>query len=150
MNLYIIHKEICIYRYSNKMTDLENTNIVYHIKYKNMINHYNNLKIMNIENEELKNTIDEMKKKLEESTKPKKGGNPIIPAEITSNFCRKPWIRLPYPIREVKLIEYITEKKYDKIEKDKLLKLLYEKKLTSKIVTYNIEVGKIEDITLDT
>lgn len=50
----------------------------------------------------------------------------------------------------MKLIEYITEKKYDKIEKDKLLKLLYEKKLTSKIVTYNIEVGKIEDIILDT
>ena len=127
-------------------------NIIYHIKYKNMINHYNNLKIMNIENEELKNSIDEMKKKIEESTKQptkEKNGNPIIPAEITSNFCRKPWIRLPYPIREVKLIEYVKEKEFNKIEKDRLLKLLYEKKLTSKVVTYNIEIGKIEDIALD-
>jgi len=125
-------------------------NIVYHIKYKNMINHYNSLKIMNIENEELKNTIDEMKKKIEESTTKQRGSNPIIPAEITSNFCKKPWIRLPYPIREVKLIEYIKEKEFNKIEKDRLLKLLYEKKLTSKVVTYNIEIGKIEDIVLDT
>lgn len=61
-NHYTRLKEICIYKCSNKMTELENTSIVYHIKYKNMINHYNNLKIMNIENEELKNTIDEMKK----------------------------------------------------------------------------------------
>ena len=122
-------------------------NIVSDIKYSNMIDQYNKLKTINIENEELKNNIDTIKKSFDNT--PNRNGNPIIPEEITSNFCKKPWIRIPYPIREIKLVEYINEKKYNNIEKDKLLKLLYEKKLTTKVVNYNIEIGKIEDITLE-
>jgi len=129
---------------------MQNTkNIVSEIKYLNMIDQYNKLKTINIENEELKNNIDTIKKSMEDKLKEKLKGNPIIPEEITANFCKKPWIRIPYPIREIKLVEYIKEKKYNNIEKDKLLKLLYEKKLTTKVVSYNIEIGKIEDITLE-
>jgi hypothetical protein len=58
-------------------------------------------------------------------------------------------IIIPYPIREIKLISYADEKKMSKELKDKYLKLLYEKKLTNKVVVYNQTNGKIEDITID-
>ena len=45
-------------------------------------------------------------------------------------------------------MEYIKEKQYDNVMRDKILKLLYEKKLTNKIVVYNNISGKIEDIQL--
>ena len=122
------------------------SNTVYHIKYKNMIKHYENLKSLDIENEELKNNINQIEK---ENIKENNKINLAVPSEITNNFNKKPWIRIPYPIREVKLIEYMKEKKFDINQKDKTLKLLYEKKLTSKNVTYNTETGKIEEITLE-
>ena len=43
----------------------------------------------------------------------------------------------------------MKENKFSIVQKDTVLKLLYEKKLTSKIVTYNTETGKIEEITLE-
>jgi hypothetical protein len=116
------------------------------IKNENMIKHYQNLKSLNLDNEELKNTIEQFNTKL--SNESKKIHLPI-PMEIMNNFNKKPWIRIPYPIRELKLVEFMKEKKYTTIQKDTILKLLYEKKLTNKIVTYNTETGKIEEITLE-
>jgi hypothetical protein len=123
-------------------------NVVYHIKHYNMINHYNKLKSINITNDDLKLKIDTetIVIKIEE----KQNINNIqIPSEITNNINKKPWIRIPYPIREIKLMEYLTEKNMNKEDKDKYMKLLYEKKLTNKIVSYNNLSGKIEDITID-
>ena len=122
------------------------TNVIDQIKQNNMIKHYQNLKSLNLDNEELKNTIEQFNTKL--SNENKKIHLPI-PNEIMNNFNKKPWIRIPYPIREVKLVEFMKEKKYTTIQKDTILKLLYEKKLTNKIVTYNTETGKIEEITLE-
>jgi hypothetical protein len=122
-------------------------NILYHIKHTNMINHYNNLKSINIINEDLKLKIDTETIKDE----PKKEKNVInikIPNEIINNINKKPWIRIPYPIREIKLVEYMVEKNMTNEEKDVYLKLLYEKKLTNKVVKYNNINGKIEDITV--
>ena len=122
------------------------TSVIEYIKHENMVKHYQNLKSLNLDNEELKNTIDQFNTKL--SIENKKIHLPI-PNEIMNNFNKKPWIRIPYPIREVKLVEFMKEKKYTTIQKDTILKLLYEKKLTNKIVTYNTETGKIEEITLE-
>jgi hypothetical protein len=122
------------------------TSVIECIKHENMVKHYQNLKSLNLDNEELKNTIEQFNTKL--SNENKKIHLPI-PNEIMNNFNKKPWIRIPYPIREVKLVEFMKEKKYTTIQKDTILKLLYEKKLTNKIVTYNTETGKIEEITLE-
>jgi hypothetical protein len=116
--------------------------IVYHIKQKNMISHSENLKTLNIDNEVLNNTINKIN---EEKIAVKKVLE--LPAEITANINKKPWIRIPYPIREIKLMEYMKEKKMEDEEINKLLKLLYEKKLTNKVVNYNNQTGKIEDIS---
>ena len=123
------------------------TNVIDQIKQNNMIKHYQNLKSLNLDNEELKNTIEQFNREV--LSKEKNKIHLPIPNEITNNFNKKPWIRIPYPIREVKLVEFMKEKKYTTIQKDTVLKLLYEKKLTSKIVTYNTDTGKIEEITLE-
>ena len=101
-----------------------------------------NLKTLNIDNEVLNNTINKIN---EEKVAVKKVLE--LPAEITANINKKPWIRIPYPIREIKLMEYMKEKKMEDEEINKLLKLLYEKKLTNKVVNYNNQTGKIEDIS---
>ena len=122
-------------------------NILYHIKQTNMINHYNNLKSINIINDELKLKIDTETIK-DEPQKEKNVMNIKIPNEIINNINKKPWIRIPYPIIEIKLVEYMVEKNMTNEEKDVYLKLLYEKKLTNKVVKYNNSNGKIEDITV--
>ena len=122
-------------------------NILYHIKHTNMINHYNNLKSINIINEDLKLKIDTETIK-DEPKKEKNVMNIKIPNEIINNINKKPWIRIPYPIREIKLVEYMVEKNMTNEEKDVYLKLLYEKKLTNKVLKYNNMNGKIEDISV--
>jgi len=112
-----------------------------------MINHYNNLKSINIINEDLKLKIDTETIK-DEPKKEKNVMNIKIPNEIINNINKKPWIRIPYPIREIKLVEYMVEKNMTNEEKDVYLKLLYEKKLTNKVVKYNNLNGKIEDISV--
>jgi hypothetical protein len=126
----------------------QDLNIVYHIKHKNMINHYNNLKIINIENDELKTNISKIEEELN-TIKKENDKNIQLPSEIKKHYDNKPWIRIPYPIREIKLVSYIEEKKMNQEMKDKYLKLLYEKKLTSKVVEYNQSNGKIENITVE-
>ena len=123
-------------------------NSVSYIYQKNIRIHDDNLKSIGIENEELKTKIlkieSEINVIIKESEK-----NIQLPSEIKKHYDNKPWIRIPYPIREIKLIEYIDEKKMNNEMKDKYLKLLYEKKLTSKVVKYNQLNGKIEDITIE-
>ena len=59
--------------------------IVYHIKHKNMINHYNSLKNINIENEELKLIIETAKTiKNKETIK-----NMPVPSEIKNHYDKK-------------------------------------------------------------
>lgn len=128
--------------------DTKQPNIVYHIRQSNMINHYNNLKKIDINNEDLKLKIDTETIVIKKEEK-KNVNNIQMPSEIMNNINKKPWIRIPYPIREIKLNDYLNEKKMNKEEKDKFLKLLYEKKLTNKIVDYNNSTGKINNITLD-
>jgi hypothetical protein len=128
--------------------DTKQPNVVYHIRQSNMINHYNNLKAIDINNEDLKLKIDTETIVIKKEEK-KNVNNIQMPPEIMNNINKKPWIRIPYPIREIKLNDYLNEKKMNKEEKDKFLKLLYEKKLTNKIVDYNNITGKINNITLD-
>lgn len=128
--------------------NIQNSNIVYHIKHKNMISHYDNLKIIDIENEELKTNISKLELEMN-SIKNENEKNIQLPSEIKKHMDNKPWIRIPYPIREIKLVEYVNEKKMNKEIKDTYLKLLYEKKLTSKVVEYNQSNGKIENITIE-
>jgi hypothetical protein len=122
-------------------------NVLYHIKHSNMINHYNNLKSIDINDDELKSKIDKETIVIKEEVKHKT--NLEIPSEIVNNINKKPWIRIPYPIRELKLAEYMSEKNMTKEQKDTYLKLLYEKKLTNKVVIYNHTNGKIENIVLE-
>jgi len=129
--------------------DTKQPNVVYHIRQSNMINHYNNLKKIDINNEDLKLKIDTETIVIKKEEK-KNINNIEMPPEIMNNINKKPWIRIPYPIREIKLNNYLNEKKMNKEEKDKYLKLLNEKKLTNKIVDYNNSTGKINNITLDT
>ena len=129
-----------------KLENEEEPNLLYTINLKNRMIHYNNLKTIDIENDDLKSSID----KLENDIKVKKSEkqeNIKLPLEIINNLNNKPWIRIPYPIREIKLVEYTKNLNQEK--KDKFLKLLYEKKLTSKVVVYNQTTGLIEDITID-
>lgn len=128
--------------------DTMQPNVVYHIRQSNMINHYNNLKAIDINNEDLKLKIDTETIVIKKEEK-KNINNIQMPSEIMNNINKKPWIRIPYPIREIKLNDYLNEKKMNKEGKDKYLKLLYEKKLTNKIVDYNNITGKINNITLD-
>jgi len=115
-----------------------------------MINHYNNLKSIDFNNDELKSKIDEDDLKINEIDYNKKNTMNIqIPIEIINNINKKPWIRIPYPIKEIKLVEYMNEKNIPKDQKDVYLKLLYEKKLTNKVVIYNNLSGKIENIIIE-
>jgi len=116
------------------------------IKYQNMVIHNKNLKMLDMDNFELQEKITKMEEEHKSAIK-KKEMNPSIPNEITNNINKKPWIRIPYPIREIKLTEYMKEKKIAGEAKDALLKLLYEKKLTNKVVSYNPDTGKIDNIT---
>ena len=129
-------------------TSKQNINIVYHIKHKNMINHNNNLKIIDIDNEELKTNISKIEAEIN-IIKKENEKNIQLPDEIKKHLDNKPWIRIPYPIREIKLMDYISDKKMNQEMKDKYLKLLYEKKLTNTVVVYNQSNGKLEDITIE-
>ena len=120
--------------------------VVNNIKYANMVSHNKNLKMLDMDNFELQEKITKMEEELKTVNK-KKEMNPTITSEITNNINKKPWIRIPYPIREVKLMDYMKEKKIIGEAKDALLKLLYEKKLTNKVVSYNPDTGKIDNIT---
>ncbi len=65
--------------------------VVFQIKHKNMSTHYNNLKSIDIDNKK-----KEMNEKLQ------------LPLEIINNLNNKPWIRIPYPMREIKLMSYMA------------------------------------------
>ena len=121
-------------------------NLVYKINLKNRMIHKDSLKTIDIQNEVLQKNIE----KLEDIItlkKTEKQQNIKLPSEITNHFNNKPWIRIPYPIREIKLVEYTKDMTQE--QKEKYLKLLYEKKLTSKVVTYNQSNGLIEYITIE-
>ena len=121
-------------------------NLLYKIKLKNMILHSENLKTIDVQNENLKTSIEKLEDMITIKKKEKEQ-NIKLPSEITNHFNNKPWIRIPYPIREIKLVTYTKDMTLDK--KEKYLKLLYEKKLTSKVVVYNQSNGLIEDITIE-
>ena len=121
-------------------------NLIYKIKLKNMMTHTDNLKTIDIQNEVLKNSIQKIEE-LITIKKTEKEQNIKLPSEITNHYNNKPWIRIPYPMREIKLVEYTKDMTQE--IKEKYLKLLYEKKLTSKVVTYNQTNGLIEDITIE-
>lgn len=121
-------------------------NLLYKIKLQNMTAHANSLNIISIQNDELKQNIEKIETLITEK-KAEREQNIKLPSEITNHFNNKPWIRIPYPIREMKLVEYTKDMSQD--IKDKMLKLLYEKKLTSKVVVYNQTNGLIENITIE-
>ena len=129
-----------------KIENEEEPNLLYKINLKNRMIHYNNLKTIDIENDDLKASIDKLENDIK-LKKSEKQENIKLPLEIINNLNNKPWIRIPYPIREIKLVEYTKNLNQEK--KDKFLKLLYEKKLTSKVVVYNQTTGLIEDITIE-
>jgi hypothetical protein len=121
-------------------------NLIYKINLKNRMIHKDSLKTIDIQNEILQKNIE----KLEDIItlkKAEKEQNIKLPSEITNHFNNKPWIRIPYPIREIKLVEYTKEMTQE--QKEKYLKLLYEKKLTSKVVAYNQTSGLIENISIE-
>ena len=120
-------------------------NSINNIKYKHMQIHQNNLKQIDITNEELNESILQIEKEIN-GIKKEKEKNIQLPSEIKNHYDKKPWIRIPYPIREIKLVLYMEEKKMNQEQMDNYLKLLYEKKLTSKVVEYNQLTGKIENI----
>ena len=121
-------------------------NLLYKINLQNKIAHANSLNIIGIQNDQLKQSIEKIEE-LITAKKAEREQNIKLPSEITNHFNNKPWIRIPYPIREMKLVEY-TKNMSQEI-KDKMLKLLYEKKLTSKVVVYNQTNGIIENITIE-
>jgi hypothetical protein len=121
-------------------------NLLYKIKLQNMVTHANSLKTIDIQNDELKTNIEKIEELIIEK-KAEREQNIKLPSEITNHFNNKPWIRIPYPIREMKLVEYTKDMSQE--IKDKMLKLLYEKKLTSKVVVYNQTNGLIENITIE-
>jgi len=59
---------------------------------------------------------------------------------LVENMFKRPWAKLPYFQREMKIIEYARKNKLD--EKD-LKKMLYEKKLTAKNVEYDEKNGLV-------
>ena len=122
--------------------------VVFQIKHKNMSTHYNNLKSIDIDNEDLKINIKNLELDIENKKK-EMNEKLQLPLEIINNLNNKPWIRIPYPMREIKLMSYMEEKEMNQELKDKYLKLLYEKKLTNKVVVYNQSNGKIEGITIE-
>jgi phosphomannomutase len=121
-------------------------NLLYKIKLQNMTAHANSLNIISIQNDELKQSIKNIESLITEK-KTEREQNIKLPSEITNHLNNKPWIRIPYPIREMKLVEYTKDMSQE--IKDKMLKLLYEKKLTSKVVVYNQTNGIIENITIE-
>jgi hypothetical protein len=121
-------------------------NLIYKINLKNKMIHKDNLKTIDIQNDILQTSIEKVEE-LITVKKAEKEQNIKLPSEITNHFNNKPWIRIPYPIREIKLVAYTKDMTQE--VKEKYLKLLYEKKLTSKVVTYNQTNGLIEDITIE-
>ena len=59
---------------------------------------------------------------------------------LVENMFKKPWAKLPYFHREMKIIEYARKNKLDEKE---LKKALYEKKLTAKMIEYDEKSGVI-------
>jgi hypothetical protein len=141
-----IIKTVKVKKTLSKVDVEPDVNLIYKIKLKNMMTHTDNLKTIDIQNEVLKNSIQKIEE-LITIKKTEKEQNIKLPSEITNHYNNKPWIRIPYPMREIKLVEYTKD--MTKEVKEKYLKLLYEKKLTSKVVTYNQTNGLIEDITIE-
>jgi uncharacterized protein YaaW (UPF0174 family) len=63
---------------------------------------------------------------------------------LVENMFKKPWNKLPYFHREMKIIEFCRKNKLDEKE---YKKYLYEKKLTLKFVDYDEKKGCINKIT---
>jgi hypothetical protein len=84
--------------------------------------------------------IDENKKKIVKK-EIKKG----MMDNLMENMFKRPWNKLPYFHREMKVIEFCRNNKLDEKE---YKKILYEKKLTAKNVEYDIKVGMITSIVL--
>ncbi len=59
---------------------------------------------------------------------------------LVENMFKRPWAKLPYFHREMKIIEFARKNKLDEKE---LKKMLYEKKLTAKQVEYDEKKGEI-------
>ena len=62
---------------------------------------------------------------------------------LVENMFKKPWAKLPYFHREMKIIEFCRKNKLDEKE---LKKMLYEKKLTAKNIEYDEKIGSIVKI----
>lgn len=60
--------------------------------------------------------------------------------DLVENMFKRPWAKLPYFHREMKVIEFARKNKLDEKE---LKKMLYEKKLTAKNVEYDEKKGLI-------
>jgi len=62
---------------------------------------------------------------------------------LVENMFKRPWAKLPYFHREMKVIEFSRKNKLDEKE---MKKMLYEKKLTAKNVEYDEKNGCIVKI----
>lgn len=103
---------------SNKMIDE---------RIKNIVKDHPELKDTELINENVKKPVKkEIKKSMVEN--------------LMENMFKRPWNKLPYFHREMKIIEFARNNKLD--EKD-MKKMLYEKKLTAKNVEYDEKNGVI-------
>lgn len=59
---------------------------------------------------------------------------------LVENMFKRPWAKLPYFHREMKVIEFCRNNKLDEKE---FKRLLYEKKLTAKNIDYDEKNGQI-------
>jgi hypothetical protein len=62
---------------------------------------------------------------------------------LVENMFKKPWAKLPYFHREMKIIEFCRKNKLDEKE---FKKMLYEKKLSAKNIEYDEKNGSIVKI----
>ena len=89
---------------------------------------------------ELKNIeiADESKKKIFKKEIKKSAMDNLV-----ENMFKKPWAKLPYFHREMKIIEFCRKNKFDEKE---YKKMLYEKKITAKNIDYDEKNGSINKI----
>ena len=103
---------------SNKMIDE---------RIKNIVKDHPELKNTELINE---NIIKPFKKEIKKS----------MMDNLMENMFKRPWNKLPYFHREMKIIEFCRKNKLDEKE---FKKMLYEKKLTAKNIDYDEKIGSI-------
>jgi hypothetical protein len=103
------------------------------------------IELINIDHPEVKKEVVVEEESIVEKKQITKEIKKSMMDNLMENMFKRPWTKLPYFHREMKVIEYCRKNKLDEKE---FKKMLYEKKLTAKSIQYDEVNGFIIKIVI--